>query len=82
MMFCHKILIPSSASLTGKLVGTDLLLRVPVHVHVQHQPGEGGPEVVRQLVILHTPGLDSFEWGAIKNMIIVLPEYQVRVKVL
>ena len=34
---------------------THLLLRVPVHVHVQHQPGEGGPEVVRQLVILHTP---------------------------
>ena len=26
--------------------------------------------------------MDSFEWGAIKNMIIVLPEYQVRVKVL
>ena len=51
-------------------------------MHVEHQLTKGGSQKVGKLVILHTPGLDSFEWGAIKNMIIVLPEYQVRVKVL
>lgn len=29
------------------------LLRVPVHVHVQHEAAEGGPEVVGQAVIKH-----------------------------
>jgi hypothetical protein len=39
----------------GVLDRLDLLLRVPVHVHVEHQPAEGGAQEVRQPVILHTP---------------------------
>lgn len=33
--------------------GNHGLLRVPVHVHVQHEAAEGGPEVVGQAVIKH-----------------------------
>lgn len=33
--------------------GNHGLLRVPVHVHVQHETAEGGPEVVGQAVIKH-----------------------------
>ena len=39
----------------GVLNRFDLLLWVPVHVHVEHEAAEGGTQEVRQPVILHTP---------------------------
>ena len=58
-------------------------LRIPVDMHVEHQLTKGGSQKVGKLVILHTPVLESSGWSSITNMIIiVLPEYQVRVKVL
>ena len=52
-------------------------------MHVEHQLTKGGSQKVGKLVILHAPVLESFGWSSITNMIIiVLPEYQVRVKVL
>lgn len=38
---------------TGVFDGCDLLLRVTVHVHVQHQAAERGSEVKGQVLIGH-----------------------------
>lgn len=39
---------------TGIFDRRDLLLGIPVHVHVQHEATERGPQVVGQILIRHT----------------------------